>query len=180
MLFVGVAAVRKGLHFALEAWVRSPASEHGRFRIAGEFLPEYADKLADLLAHPSVEALGHSDDVPTLMRSSDVLVLPSIEEGFGLVCVEALGSGCVPMVSDACTDVCRHDVNALVHAVGDVDALTAQFTSLHEDRGRLERLRAEALVSAPGLTWTRAGARLVDVYESVVADADAGSLRHAA
>ena len=180
VLFVGVAAVRKGLHFALEAWVRSPASEHGRFRIAGEFLPEYADKLADLLAHPSVEALGHSDDVPTLMRSSDVLVLPSIEEGFGLVCVEALGSGCVPMVSDACTDVCRHDVNALVHAVGDVDALTAQFTSLHEDRGRLERLRAEALRSAPGLTWTRAGARLVDVYESVVADADAGSLRHAA
>ena len=29
VLFVGVAAVRKGLHFALEAWLRSPASETG-------------------------------------------------------------------------------------------------------------------------------------------------------
>ena len=29
VIFVGVAAVRKGLHFALEAWLRSPASENG-------------------------------------------------------------------------------------------------------------------------------------------------------
>ena len=36
MLFVGVAAVRKGLHYALEAWLRSPAHEHGVFVIAGE------------------------------------------------------------------------------------------------------------------------------------------------
>ncbi len=29
MLFVGVCAVRKGLHFALEAWLKSPASRDG-------------------------------------------------------------------------------------------------------------------------------------------------------
>jgi glycosyltransferase involved in cell wall biosynthesis len=167
-LFVGVAAVRKGLHFALEAWLQSPASETGRFLIAGEFLPDYADKLSQLLAHPSVEALGHRTDVPELMRESDVLVLPSIEEGFGLVCVEALASGCVPLVSDACTDVCRHGENALVHHVADVDALTDQFTDLNRDRGQLERLRAEGLRTAPDHTWTQAGARLVEVYERVV------------
>ena len=38
-LFVGVCAVRKGLHFGLEAWLQSPASRTGRFLIAGEFLP---------------------------------------------------------------------------------------------------------------------------------------------
>ena len=81
MLFVGVAAVRKGLHYALEAWLRSPASDDGRFLIAGEFLPEYAQRLSTMLAHPSVHALGHRNDVPELMRTSDVLVLPSIEEG---------------------------------------------------------------------------------------------------
>ena len=31
MLFVGVCAVRKGLHYALEAWLRSPASKDGNF-----------------------------------------------------------------------------------------------------------------------------------------------------
>ncbi len=67
-LFVGVCAVRKGLHFALEAWLRSPASRKGRFRIAGEFVPAYQARLAEMLRHPSVEVLGHSDDVPALMR----------------------------------------------------------------------------------------------------------------
>ena len=41
MLFVGVAAVRKGLHYGLEAWHRSSASADGVFRIAGEILPSY-------------------------------------------------------------------------------------------------------------------------------------------
>lgn len=169
VLFVGVCAVRKGVHFALEAWLRSPASENGRFLIAGGFLPEYEERLAPLLAHPSVEVLGHRDDVPELMRRSDVLVLPSIEEGFGLVCVEALGSGAVPMVSDACTDVCRHLENALVHHVGDVDAIAAQFTQLHEDRALLARLREAALQSAADVTWTAAGVRLVEAYRETIA-----------
>ena len=41
MLFVGVCAVRKGVHYALEAWLNSPASQAGTFLIAGEFLPDY-------------------------------------------------------------------------------------------------------------------------------------------
>ena len=64
-------------------------------------------------------------------------MLPSIEEGFGLVCTEAIGSGCVPLVSDACTDVCRHDENSLVHEVGDVDALERHITMLHRERAVL-------------------------------------------
>lgn len=169
VLFAGVAAVRKGLHFALEAWIASPASANGRFLIAGDFLPEYRDALAPLLAHPSVEALGHRTDLPDLMAESDVMVLPSIEEGFGLVCVEAMGAGAIPMVSDACTDVCVHDVNALVHHVGDVAALTRQFTALHEQPELVARLRAGALRDAPDLTWDRAGVRLVEAYREVIA-----------
>jgi glycosyltransferase involved in cell wall biosynthesis len=168
-LFVGVAAVRKGLHFALDAWLRSPASQTGRFLIAGEVLPAYGERLAEQLAHPSVSVLGHRDDVPELMRQSDVLVLPSIEEGFGLVCTEAMGSGCVPLVSDACTDLCRHLDNALVHRVGDVDAIEHQLTLLHEDRDLLSRLRAAGLRDAPGMTWTAAGSILLDAYAAAPA-----------
>jgi glycosyltransferase involved in cell wall biosynthesis len=169
-LFVGVCAVRKGLHFALEAWLRSPASETGTFRIAGEFLPQYEEKLAGMLAHPSIQVLGHRDDIPELMRASDVMVLPSIEEGFGLVCVEAMGSGSVPLVSDACTELCVHDHNSLVHAVGDVDALAQQITLLDRDRDRLHELRAACLQSAPGVTWTAAGQRLLEIYEQIASD----------
>ena len=46
MISVGVCAVRKGLHFALEAWLKSPASRDGTFLIAGGFIPAYEEKLA--------------------------------------------------------------------------------------------------------------------------------------
>jgi glycosyltransferase involved in cell wall biosynthesis len=169
MLFVGVCAVRKGLHFALDAWLKSPAHRDGTFLIAGEFLPAYAKKLSGMLEHPSVHVLGHRTDIPQLMRRSDVLVLPSIEEGYGLVCADALGSGCVPLVSNACTESCRHMENALVHDIGDVDTLRQHITMLYTDRALLNRLRQGALESAPAATWTAAGVKLRDVYRDVIA-----------
>lgn len=168
MLFVGACAVRKGVHFALEAWLKSPAHRTGSFVIAGEFLPAYAKKLAGMLSHPSVKVLGHRDDVPELMRNSDVLVLPSIEEGFGKVCTEAMGSGCVPLVSVACTDICRHMENALVHPIGDVDALQQHITALYENRALLNTLRDQGLKTIPTITWGAASRRLIQVYREVI------------
>lgn len=169
-LFVGVCAVRKGLHFALEAWLRSSASKTGTFLIAGEFLPGYREKLAGMLADPSVRVLGHRDDVPELMRQSDILLLPSIEEGSALACLEAVGSGCVPLVSETCEGVCVAG-NALIHPVGDVEALARHITTLDGDRDRLLELRAACLEAAPSLTWTQAGRRLLEVYEDVAGPA---------
>jgi glycosyltransferase involved in cell wall biosynthesis len=168
MLFVGDCAVRKGVHFALEAWLNSPASKDGVFMIAGGFLPAYAEKLSAMLSHPSVKVLGHRKDVPELMRNSDILVLPSIEEGFGLVCVEAIGSGCVPLVSEACTDVCEHMENSLVHRIGDVAELTRHITMLYNDPDLLKRLRTNCIEAAPGLTWTVAGTKLLDAYSEAI------------
>jgi glycosyltransferase involved in cell wall biosynthesis len=165
---VGVQAVKKGLHYALDAWLKSPAHEDGRFLIAGETLPAYAEKIMPMLSHPSVHLLGHRSDVPELMRKSDIMVLPSIEEGFGLVCVEAMGSGCVPLVSEACTDVCKHMENALVHPIGDVDALSKHITVLYNDRLLLARLRDGALRAVSELTWTKAGVRLLEAYREVI------------
>jgi glycosyltransferase involved in cell wall biosynthesis len=168
MLSVGVCAVRKGLHYALEAWLQSPASNDGTFLIAGEFLPAYKQRLSSMLAHPSVKVLGHRNDVPELMRNSDVLVLPSIEEGFGLVCTEAMGSGCVPLVSDACTDICKNMENSLVHHVGDVNALASHITTLHSDRALLKKLRTAGLSLVNEITWTAAGSKLLQTYRDVI------------
>jgi glycosyltransferase involved in cell wall biosynthesis len=173
IISVGVCAVRKGLHYALEAWLRSPASKDGTFLIAGEFLPAYREKLASMLAHPSVKVLGHRNDVPELVRTSDILVLPSIEEGFGLVITEAMGSGCVPLASEACTEICSHMKTGLMHRIGDVEALTQHITMLHEDRALLARLRSAGLEAAPGVTWTAAGQVLLDAYRETIAAHDA-------
>jgi glycosyltransferase involved in cell wall biosynthesis len=168
VIFVGVCAVRKGLHFALEAWLNSGAQNTGQFLIAGGFIPAYEEKLKSMLSHPSVHALGHREDIPELMRNSDIMILPSIEEGFGLVCTEALGSGSVPLVSDACTDLCRHMENSLIHSVGDVPTLTEQIRMLDQDRNLLHKLRSGALASAPGCTWDQAGVQLLEAYQKAL------------
>jgi glycosyltransferase involved in cell wall biosynthesis len=175
VLFAGAAAVRKGLHYGLEAWLRSPASADGTFLIAGSFLPDYRDSLARLLDHPSVRVLGHRSDVAELMRAADVLLLPSIEEGSALVCSEAMGCGCVPVVSDASSAFCRHLENALVHRARDVETLTGHITLLHEDRALLARLRAGALATAPLATWQKAGENLVAAYSTALSIRAAGA-----
>ncbi|MGH9633089.1 MAG: glycosyltransferase family 4 protein, partial [Bryobacteraceae bacterium] len=141
MLFVGGCAPRKGLHYALEAWLASTASRNGEFLIAGGFVPGYAERLSAMLSHASVRVLGHRTDVAELMRSSDLLVLPSIEEGSALVTSEARGSGCVLLVSEAAGAICEHMKDALVHRVGDVAALTGHLNQLDADRELLSKLR---------------------------------------
>jgi glycosyltransferase involved in cell wall biosynthesis len=168
MLFAGDAAVRKGVHFALEAWLKSPAHKNGTFLIAGGMLPAYKEKMSAMLAHPSVKVLGHRKDVPELMRNSDLFILPSIEEGFGLVCVEAIGSGAVPLVSEACTDVVHHMENGMVHPIGDVDAIAQHITLLYENRALLNQLRSECIRTRLNYTWTASGQRLLDVYRDAV------------
>ena len=175
MLFVGVCAVGKGLHFALEAWLQSQVRQNGTFLIAGEFWPTYEDKLSSMLSHPSIKVLGYRNDVPELMRGSDILVLPSITEGFGLVVAEAMGSGCVPLISDACTDICRHMENGLVHKVGDIKELTRQINMLDRDRPLLNKLRAGSLITRRDITWGAAGRKLLQAYKDVIA---MGSTHH--
>ncbi len=168
MIFAGGCAPRKGLHHALEAWLQSPAHRAGKFLIAGAFVPGYREKLSWMLADPSVEVLGHRSDVPELMQRCDAMILPSIEEGSALATYEARGCGCVLLVSDASGAICEHMRTGLVHHTGDVATLTRHITMLHDDRALLDRLRAESLNSAPAITWTAAGARLLDVYREVI------------
>jgi glycosyltransferase involved in cell wall biosynthesis len=167
-LFVGVDAIRKGLHLALEAWLASPASRNGKFLIAGDLSAEFKGRWAKELADPSVMPLGHRSDVPELMRKADVLLLPSFEEGSALVCMDAIGSGCVPVVSAACSDACQHKHNALVHPVGDTPTLQRHITMLYEDRSLLGTLRHACICERLQYTWPAAGKKLRDVYQAAV------------
>jgi glycosyltransferase involved in cell wall biosynthesis len=158
MIFAGGCAPRKGLHYALEAWLKSSARDTGTFLIAGDFIPGYAEKLSAQLAHRG--------DVAELMRRSDLLVLPTIEEGSALVTFEARGCGCVLLVSDASGAICRHEENALVHRARDAAALTGHITRLDQDRALLSRLRKASLATTNEIGWSAAGRRLNEVYQA--------------
>lgn len=171
VVYAGVCEPRKGLHYSLEAWQASEAGQDGTYRICGTFVPGYRQSLGHLLEHPRVHVMGQRDDLPTILREADVLVLSSVEEGSALVCYEATGSGCVLLVSDASGAKCRHGMDSLVHPMRAVDELTSHFSLLRRDRALLATLRRGALASRDGLTWKCAGRRLSSIYQQVLAAA---------
>jgi glycosyltransferase involved in cell wall biosynthesis len=90
---------QKGLGDLLEAAARVPDAS---FVVAGdgpdrERLGETARSLG---LHDRVCFLGHRDDVPDLLRSCDVFVLPSLYEGFPLSVLEAMAAG-KPVIATA-------------------------------------------------------------------------------
>lgn len=163
-VFVGRGEPNKGLHHALRAWIESGAGERGRFLLCGEVLPAYRKRLATLLAHRSVVELGFVDDVNRVMRTADVLLLPSVTEGSALVTYEAQAAGCALLVSDAAGAPCEHLREGLVHAPGDVAALTEHLRLVDLDRELLHRLRSHALANSARLTWAGAARRLAEAY----------------
>lgn len=168
-MHAGVCEPRKGLHYALEAWIASEASGSGEFRICGGFVPGYRERLEPLLAHPSVRVLGHRTDLPELMRDTDLFVIASVEEGSALVTYEARGSGCVLLASDASGAVGTHEVDALLHPMRDVKTLTEHLDRVHRDRALLAGLRQRSLAERDQLTWGAAGGRLAGIYRDVMA-----------
>jgi glycosyltransferase involved in cell wall biosynthesis len=163
-VFVGRGEPNKGLHLALRAWVDSGAGDRGKLLVCGDILPSYRERLAPLIAHPSIQELGFVTDVGAVMRQADVLLLPSVTEGSALVTYEAQAAGCALLVSEAAGAPCTHLREALVHAPGDVSALTDHVRRLDRDPALLLQLRQSALEHAPSLTWAAAGLRLREAY----------------
>jgi glycosyltransferase involved in cell wall biosynthesis len=164
-VFLGSAEPRKGLHYALEAWVASDPGDGAAFLIAGRFVPGYRDRLAEQLDRPGIRALGFVTDTAGLLRSADVLVLPSVEEGSALVTYEALAAGVVPLVSRSAGSPVTDGVDGFLHDAGDVALLAEQLRALRTDRRLLERMRLAAVSSASTLTWNDAGERMLQIFE---------------
>lgn len=179
-LYAGLCTPRKGLHHALKAWRDSAASRDGRFLICGGFVPGYRELLADLLDHPGIEVLGHRSDLPDLMASADLFILPSVEEGSALVTYEARGAGCVLLVSDASGAVCNHMEDGLIHPMRDVATLREHLDLVANNRQLLASLREHSLAGVSDLTWEAAGKHLLDVYRSVMRPSASTEVRMAA
>ena len=109
--------------------------------------------------------LGKLESVAPLLACADLFLLPSEEESFGLVALEAQASG-VPVVGSAGSgleEVLEGDVTGWLHPVGDVEAMAASGVRVLED-GELWRATSAA---ARERAVTRFSAeRVVPEYEA--------------
>jgi D-inositol-3-phosphate glycosyltransferase len=167
-VFLGRGDPTKGLHVALEAW-RLADLPNAELFIAGTLQPDYARTVAELLALPSVTVLGFVHDVGALLRSADVLLLPTWTEGSALVVFEAAASGCVPLVSAAAGALGTSGTDYLEHPVGDRAALAAHLVRLAEDPVLLAQLSARSTARRHFLSWDRAGEVLLERYGDAAA-----------
>jgi len=168
LLYVGDCSPLKGLHYALQAWLQSRASQKGKFVICGGMAPEYRKVIRKWLDHPSVEYLGFVQNIAEIMRNCDALILPSLGEGSALVTYEARACGCVLLVSEAGGAVCEHMKDGLIHTPGDVKTLRDHIDLLASDKVLLDKLRKNSLNGLPDLTWAKATQVLIKIYQESI------------
>jgi glycosyltransferase involved in cell wall biosynthesis len=166
--FVARCEPRKGLHLGLEAWLKSGVADRTRFKITGRFVPGYRERIESLLQHPNIIIQDFVSDLRPLYESTDVLVLPSVEDGSALVTYEAQAAGCALLVSDASGARLTDGVEGFMHHAGDSDALANHMRMLAEDPALLLRMQQAAPLNAEKYTWDRATENLVDSYEQAL------------
>ena len=94
--------------------------------------------------------LGHVDDMPALLRSVDVAVLPSYREGLPKGLIEAAACGLPLVTTDVpgCREVVADGIDGLRVPVRDAAALAAAIARLHDDPALASRLGAAARARA--------------------------------
>ena len=153
VLAVGRLAAQKGFGVLLDAAARWRDLEpEPRLVIAGD--GPLAGELSARAAALGVRAefLGRRDDVPALLASADVFVLPSRWEGQPLVLQEALRAG-VPVVATRAGGIpaLTGDEVALLVPPGDAARLAEAVRAVLRDPALAARLRAAARERAAAL-----------------------------
>ncbi|MDO7844615.1 glycosyltransferase family 4 protein [Sphingomonas immobilis] len=127
----------------------------------------HADYPPDLHDRIAVVPRFANGALPDLLAGGTVQLMPSLFEGYGIVKLEAMARGLIPVVSDdggTRTDV-EDGVNGLVVPVADDAAMEAAIERLIGDPALRVRLRNNALATAANSSWRRVAAERLNLYE---------------
>jgi glycosyltransferase involved in cell wall biosynthesis len=108
-------------------------------------------------------------DLGRLFATHDALVFPSLEEAFGLVCVEALYAG-LPVIATRFTgavDVMSPGVDSFVVDGGDPAALADAIRQLADSPQMVARLKRGAKSTGRQWTWERFRAGLISAIRDL-------------
>ena len=175
VLFMGTLEPRKNVGALLDAYVllreRMPSAPP--LVLAGRAGPHAQEWLMRIARPPLAGHATHLGYVPDADREriyaeARVLVLPSLDEGFGLPALEAMSAGVPVVVSN------RGSLPEVVGAAGtlvdpnDVEGLASTLVRLLSDDEAAARAGAAGLARARDFTWTAAAAALHRAYTDAV------------
>ncbi|MDA2918676.1 glycosyltransferase family 4 protein [Desulfobacterota bacterium AH_259_B03_O07] len=171
VLFVGHLSAQKGVHYLLEAFGRA-SIPNSRLILAGSPHP---DTPYILSRYPleKVDILGGQPKSKLAFYYSlaDVMVLPSVQDGFGLVICEAMACGC-PVIATTNTggpDVITDGVEGFIVPIRSPDAIAEKLVWLYEhpeERAKMGSLALKKVREWRG--WRRYGEKMLKIYEKLL------------
>ncbi len=171
ILFVGSLGLRKGTPLLLRAFSR--LKEKAELHLVGPVEGNFAADLAALpLNDVVVKGPVSGEALSKQYAGADVFCLPSLEEGFGMVALEAMACGLAVVISDAAgaADAITPGGNGLIFSSGDENALAEALEKLigdPEKRRAMGRAAREAVTAGYG--WDDYVERAVAAYKKLLA-----------
>jgi glycosyltransferase involved in cell wall biosynthesis len=152
VIFAGSLIQRKGISYLLDA-VRMLGSQVDLTLVGRRFAPHpRVDEACN--RYRWIETLSHSKMLE-MMQESDVLVLPSLTDAFGLVVTEALACGLPVIVTPntGASEIINNGREGFVVPICRADAIAESLETLHRDRELLAEMSRQAQATAAKNSW---------------------------
>jgi glycosyltransferase involved in cell wall biosynthesis len=154
VVWAGSMSIRKGAHYFLEAWRALAAGTVAQARVYGSIgLPER-------VLRPMPAGLELMGSVPqtelfAAFEQADILVFPTLADGFGMVVPEAFSRGLPVIATTAAgaSDLVQHGRNGLIVPAADSAALVDALRWCLDNRRALYQMRFDALETARHWQW---------------------------
>ena len=170
--FLGRITMQKGPEYFVEAAVKVLQKCHNvRFVMAGS--GDMMDQMIALAAKRGIADRFHftgflrGRQVYEMLKASDVYIMPSVSEPFGISPLEAMQMGVPSIISkqSGCAEILN---NVIKTDYWDIDAMADAIHSIISYPAMYESLKNEGLEEMKGITWEKAGQKVIDIYNQVI------------
>ncbi|MFM6312346.1 MAG: glycosyltransferase family 4 protein, partial [Dolichospermum sp.] len=139
------------------------------WRCGGKFTPEQLNFIQEHNLDQDILDFGTPDQniLIQLYNAADILLAPSLYEGFGLTILEAMACGLPVITSNvSClTEVVDHA--AILVSPLDISAISQAIVNLKQNSLYRQNLITQGLIRAKQLTWKVSAKKLAEVYEKL-------------
>ncbi|MBO6658643.1 MAG: glycosyltransferase [Pseudomonadales bacterium] len=171
VLYIGRINWKKGLERLIRA---AAAGAPGRFTIAGNDEDGYLPTLKQLIEKNGLHDRFYfsgpvfGDEKDSLLRRSDLFVLPSINENFGNSVLEAMAQGCPVAVSET-SGIVGELPEGAVHVMRNSDASVASaIGDCLMKKEKREALSKTGFDAAGRFSWDKVARDMADRYEELL------------